>query len=194
MLKEILSDFRRLGLKSFTKTFLTNPGFQYLVLWRICKHVRVYLLLKYTIYPLLRLLLHDCSVVYGIDIPLDTEIGRGFYIGHHGCIIVNPKTVIGNNCNISHDVTIGEKFGGYHPGVPVIGDNVYIGPGAKIIGRVYVGDNACIGAGSVVIRDVPYKSVVAGNPARVISRKGSGDYIKNTVPDEAGAMPMVQAG
>ena len=88
--------------------------------------------------------------------------------------------IIGSNCNLSHGVTIGVTRRGDKMGVPIIGDNVYIGPGAKIIGRVNIGNNAAIGANCVVTKDVPDFGVVVGIPGKVISYEGSQGYINKT--------------
>jgi len=109
-----------------------------------------------------------------------TSIGRGFYIGHIREIIINDRAVIGDNCNISQGVTIGEANRGPRKGTPVIGNNVYIGPGAKIIGAVHIGNNVAVGANCVVTRDVPDGAVVVGVPGRVISYEGSKGYIIRT--------------
>jgi serine O-acetyltransferase len=115
----------------------------------------------------------------GISIPYNTEIGAGLYIGHHGAIVVNHAAKIGRAVNINHDVTIGVAFGGRYPGAPVIGDRVYIGPGARVIGGITVGNDAAIGANCVVTKPVPESSVVAGIPGVVISSKGSSAYVIN---------------
>ena len=118
---------------------------------------------------------------YGIQIPESTRIGEGFYIGHFGTIVVNAKAVIGKNVNISQGVTIGVANRGRHKGVPIIGDSVYIGPGAKIIGNIVVGNNVAIGANAVVVSDVPENACVAGIPAKVISMNGSEGYVNRKV-------------
>ncbi|MGE5865508.1 MAG: serine O-acetyltransferase, partial [Rhizobacter sp.] len=104
----------------------------------------------------------------------------GFYIGHFGGIVVNGESVIGKNCNISQGVTLGQANRGRNKGCPIVGDNVYIGPGAKLVGAVRIGDNVAIGANAVVTRDVPDNAVVVGIPARVISHEGSAGYVNNT--------------
>jgi len=113
----------------------------------------------------------------GIQIPYNTNIAPGFYIGHFGTIVVNDAAVIGKNVNISPGVTIGQANRGHNKGVPRIGDNVYIGPGAKIIGGIRIGNNVAIGANAVVTKDVVDNAVVAGVPARVISMQGAECYI-----------------
>ena len=125
-------------------------------------------------------ILRHYQVLYGIYIHPKTKIGKGFYIGHYGGIVVNDEVVIGNNCNIGHNLTIGQTNRGRYKGCPVIGDNVYIGAGVAIIGRIRIGDNVAIGANAVVTKDVPDNAVVAGNPARIVSYKGSAGYINRT--------------
>ncbi len=116
----------------------------------------------------------------GIDIPFSTEIGSGFYIGHFGGIIVNDKSVIGKNCNISQGVTLGQANRGKNKGYPTLGDNVYLGPGAKIVGAVKIGNNVAIGANCVVTKDVPDNSVVVGIPGKIISKEGAVGYVNKT--------------
>jgi len=101
-------------------------------------------------------------------------------IGHFGGIVVNQNVVIGKNFNISHQVTLGVANRGNRKGYPVIGDNVYIGPGAKVIGNVRVGNHVAIGANCVVAKDIPDNSVVVGIPGKVISSEGSAGYINRT--------------
>ena len=87
--------------------------------------------------------------------------------------------IIGKNCNLSHGVTIGVNRRGERQGVPTIGDNVYIGPGAKLFGGISVGDNVAVGANCVVTHDVPENGVVVGVPGRIISYEGSQGYINS---------------
>lgn len=87
--------------------------------------------------------------------------------------MVNPTTIIGNNCNLSQFLTIGSNSGA----AAVIGDNVYIGPNVNIVERIRIGDNVTIGAGSVVTKDVDDDFVVAGVPAKFISKENPGRYV-----------------
>jgi serine O-acetyltransferase len=125
-------------------------------------------------------MLYHLTYKLGIDIPPLTEIGSGFYIGHFGGIIIHEKSVIGKNCNISQGVTLGQANRGKNEGFPKLGSNIYIGPGAKIVGAVRIGNNVAIGANCVVTRNVPDDSVVVGIPGVVISRKGSTGYVMKT--------------
>jgi serine O-acetyltransferase len=115
-----------------------------------------------------------------ITLPARARIGPGLYIAHTGYIVVNSQTVIGANCTLTQGVTIGHGGGGLHAakGSPSIGDRVYIGPGSAIIGPITIGDDALIGVGAIVTKSVPSRGVVAGNPARLLSRRGSFDLIE----------------
>jgi len=110
--------------------------------------------------------------VMGCEIPASTKIGPGLVIHHGRNIILNKNTVLGSNVVLKHNVTLGGKENklGVDMGCPVIGDNVIISPHCILIGPIRVGNNATIGAGSVVVKDVPESSVVAGNPAREIKK------------------------
>ena len=147
---------------------------------RTCSRVKDIPVLKTFLFPLCWFILHQLELRFGISISYKTRIGSGFYIGHFGGIIVNSNAVIGKNCNISHLVTLGITNRGEKKGVPIICDNVYIGPGAKIIGNIRVGNNAAIGANCVVTKDVPDNAVVVGVPGKIISFDGSLGYINRT--------------
>ena len=89
--------------------------------------------------------------------------------------------MIGDNVNISQGVTIGQTNRGKRKGVPVIGNGVYIGPGAKVIGKVTIGNNVAIGANAVVTEDVPDNACVAGVPAKIVSMNGAEGYVGRKV-------------
>ncbi len=99
---------------------------------------------------------------------------------NHGNIFINSETVIGRNCNISQGVTIGPTKRGSRRGSPIIGDNVFIGPGALVIGGIHIGNNVAIGGNAVVNKDIPDNAVVVGNPGVIVSFEGSKDYINLT--------------
>jgi serine O-acetyltransferase len=117
---------------------------------------------------------------YGIWIPFNTKIGKGFYIGHFNGIFIGSIVVIGDNCNISQNVTIGKQNVGERIGAPTIGKNVYIAPGAKIFGRINIGDEVAIGANTVVTKDIPDKAVVIGNPDRIVGYNGFDGLVEYT--------------
>lgn len=114
----------------------------------------------------------------GISISPDCRIGPGLYIGHFGQIILHSDVVMGRDCNLSQGVTLGlaERDGVW--GVPTVGDRVYIAPGAKVIGPIHLADGTVVGANAVVTRSTAPNDVVAGIPAKVISTKGSGEFIQ----------------
>ena len=104
------------------------------------------------------------SVVTGADIPLNCQIGGGLLMPHPNGIVIHPGAVIGVNCLIFQQVTIGFC----NEGVPVIGGHVDIGAGAKVIGRIIIGDHALVGANAVVLKDVPTGATAVGVPAVVM--------------------------
>lgn len=100
---------------------------------------------------------------YGIQIPVGTEIGKGFRISHYGTIVVNPQTKIGDNFTICQGCLIGNAVGRM-AGTPTIGNEVYMGGNSIIVGGVHIGDRVLIAPGAFVNFDVPSDSVVIGNP------------------------------
>jgi serine O-acetyltransferase len=99
----------------------------------------------------------------GISIPVEAQIGKGLRIHHFGGVILHPEVVIGEHCTLYHDVTLGDR-GGWG-GAPRVGNNVLIGAGAKVLGRIDVGDRSVIGANAVVLSSVPPDSLAVGVPA-----------------------------
>jgi serine O-acetyltransferase len=110
-----------------------------------------------------RVLFKFVQMVTGIELPCEVQIGRNFVIDHFGGIIISGYARFGDNCRIRNGVVVGlQRID--EPGAPVVGDNVDIGAGAKILGRITIGNNVVIGANAVVIRDVPDNCVVVGVP------------------------------
>ncbi len=168
----IMSDLYRYygkqSIKTFIKSYFLIPGFNYMVWFRIAEELKN---------PITKYIIYRKSIRFGIQIPIGTKIGEGFYIGHFGNIVINGQTVIGKNCNISQGVTIGQSSRGKNQGYPIIGDNCYIDPGAKIIGSIRIGNNVAIGANAVVTKDVEDNAVVVGIPAKTISYDGTVGYV-----------------
>ncbi len=107
----------------------------------------------------------------GIEIHPGATIGEGFFIDHGNGVIIGETTIIGDNVTLYQGVTLGgtgKESGKRHP---TIGDNVMISAGAKVIGSFTVGENSKIGAGSVVLSEVPPNSTVVGIPGRVVKRE-----------------------
>jgi serine O-acetyltransferase len=113
----------------------------------------------------------------GISVPASARIGHSFYFAHFGGIILNANVVIGDNCNVSQNVTIGVSGLGEKRGVPIIGNSVYIAANAVLAGKITIGDNAVVGACSLVSTDVPENAIVVGVPAAVVSQRSSKGYI-----------------
>ena len=108
--------------------------------------------------------------VLGIEIPYKLKIGKGLALHHGQSLVINDMTVIGENCRIRHNTTIGNKQNrdGSYSGCPIIGNNVDIGANVCIIGEIVIGDNVKIGAGTVVVKNIPPNSIAVGNPAKIL--------------------------
>ncbi len=117
---------------------------------------------------------HKLSLKLGFSIPYN-NIGPGLAIVHYGTVVISSGAVIGENCRIHAGVNIGANGG--ESKAATIGNNVYIGPGAKIIGDVSIGDGAVIGANAVVVSDVPGGGTVGGVPAKIISENDSSKHL-----------------
>lgn len=118
--------------------------------------------------PLIVLRHRFWSVVCGSDIPLNANIGGGIIILHPQGIVIHPDAVVGPNCLILQQVTLGT---GPKPGLPHIGGHVDIGAGARILGGVTIGKHARIGANAVVIHDIPAGATAVGIPARILEKE-----------------------
>ena len=155
----------KISKKLMIKNFIFNPGFKYMYFHRKYNHHKSKgnTIRKYWY----RLKLYKYKIKYLYEISGDAKIGKGFYIGHLGPVIINPNAVIGENVNISSGVTIGQHNRGKRAGSPIIGNRVFIGANSLIIGKVNIGDNVLIAPGARVNFDVPSNSIVVGNPAKI---------------------------
>lgn len=116
-------------------------------------------------------------VFWGAVIPYQADIGEGTLIGYQGLgIVIHKNTIIGKNCRISQNVTIGG--GGGPKGPPVLNDSVHVGAGAVILGGVHIGNNVQIGANAVVLTDLPDDCVAVGVPAKVVKYKKPGEQTR----------------
>ena len=177
----ILSDLGRLGIKRLPilGAFGLPPQVRYLILWR--KSAYYYkkggILRKWYGFKLDRAMNRT-----QITFPREVKAGSGIYIGHFGRLIIHPDATLGNNINIATGVTIGQSNRGERKGTPVIGNDVWIGTNAVIVGRVTIGDDVMICPGAFVNTDVPSHSVVIGNPAVIHHRDNATEgYINNRV-------------
>ena len=142
-----------------------SPGLQATAVYRFghwLKHA--HLAWRCLLSPVYLLLYRRVRIKWGIEIPRSAQIGPGLFIGHAGGIVIASEARIGRNLDLSHQVTIGMSGQGDRRGYPVIGDNVYIAPGAKVFGKIRVGNGVKIGANAVVYTDVPDGAVVALDP------------------------------
>lgn len=104
------------------------------------------------------------KIKFGCDIAPTARIGKNFRIAHIGGIVIGRNVVIGNGCTINNCVTLGMKSSD-EPMMPIVGENVYISTGAKLLGNIKIGDNCIIGANSVVIKSFDDSCLIAGAPA-----------------------------
>ena len=185
MFRDLSKDLGRCGetFGARLREIVSNPGMWAVLGYRFCRWVYM-LRAPWLIQKPLNLAAGFVAVFVqlttNISLPARARIGPGLYIPHIGCIVVNSGAVIGSNCTLAHGVTIGHRRGGHQrmSGSPVIGDRVYIGPGAAIIGPITVGEDSLIGVCAVVTRPVPARGVAAGNPAKLVSHHGSFDLIE----------------
>jgi serine O-acetyltransferase len=168
----------RIGRALFARNMMFNPGFKYTFWMRVCTYLMQREPCKYPAYLLSSFMLARYRYKYGIEIPHTIPIGGGLLVVHFGGIVVGAEA-IGSNLSISQGVAIGSTYRGDRKGCPTIGDDVYIGPGAKVIGRIRIGNRVAIGANCVVTQDIPDDAVVVGVPGKVISYDGSQGYVAN---------------
>ncbi len=162
--------------KIYKKCFSPNLHFIYL-LRTAQKHPKNTFLGK-----IWRLILRHYQIKYGFQIYPETQIGAGLYLGHWGTLVINPKAKIGENCNIAQGVTIAQANRGKNEGVPEIGNEVWIGPNAVIVGNIKIGDNVLIAPNAFVNFNVPSNSVVIGNPGNISANKNATlGYVNNKI-------------
>ena len=117
-----------------------------------------------------------------IELYGKTNIGAGLYIGHPYGITINSGAIIGENCNIHRGVLIGQENRGFRKGTPKIGNSVWIGVNAIIVGKINIGDDVLIAPNTYVNCDVPSHSVVIGNPCIIKNKDNATDlYINNRI-------------
>jgi len=144
--------------KAIVKALATDGTFSMIVyrLMQACQRMRLY--------PL-AMIFNKMNVVLGrCIIGREARFGRGFVLVHSHGVVINTAVSGGEHVKIEHEVTIGEEKGK----TPVIGNNVFVGAGAKILGGVHVGNDSRIGANAVVLQDVPDGATAVGVPARIV--------------------------
>lgn len=153
--------------KTVLEVLMCYPGLHAILLHRVA-----HFFYRKRFFLAARLISHLGRFLTGIEIHPGAEIGEGLFIDHGSGVVIGETTEIGNNVTIYQGVTLGgtgKEKGKRHP---TIGDNVVISTGAKILGSFTVGENSKIGAGSVVLGQVPPNSTVVGVPGRVVARDG----------------------
>lgn len=169
--------YRSCGGGSVKKCFWAlrhDRSFRYLFFWRILKCRENFLI---------RRIFSSISKETGIEIPLTVDLAPGALMIHPRNITINSKVVIGKNLTILKGATIGSQLRGKNEGSPTIGNNVYIGINAVVVGRITVGNNVLIAANSYVNFDVPDNSIVIGSPGVIHLGKGADVYIRNKIGD-----------
>lgn len=168
-------DLKRYYNYLFHRFEWNEPSYIAVILYRLARGIRrmpkwllpLKLILTILIVPLYAFF----SIFLGISIPRGADIGPGLRIYHYGTIVINPTAVIGKNFSIHHGCTIGVK-NSYYDQV-IVGDNVTMGAGAKVLGNIKIGNNVTIGANAVVLTDVPDNSIAVGIPAKIIPKINS---------------------
>ena len=179
-LKEyILQDAKANGRTDTSSRIIGDETWKFQKLMRKCnyysarkKHNPLYIIP----FAVCRMKFYKLSLKLGFSIPYNL-FGKGLSIAHRGTIIVNEKTVIGENCRIHACVNIGVSG---KSDAPKIGNNVYIGPGVKIVGDISIADGVCIGAGAVVVKSITEPNTTWGGvPAKKISDNSSRDLLSD---------------
>lgn len=161
----------------FLRRLFRSPELRYIALFRRCQAASNPLWKA-----VLMLRLKTMERKTHIQIPARTKIGGGFYIGHTGRVIIHPDAVLGSNVNIATGVTVGAEPRGKRRGAPTIGDRVWIGTGAVVVGKVTIGSDVLIAPLSFVNFDVPDHSLVIGNPARILPKENATEgYVHNPI-------------
>ena len=180
--KPYLYDLYRWTGKCDWKTFfkwIFVPKYRIVFLLRKCQMHRNKHKVRFILW---RLIYEHYMTKYGVDIGTKAEIGPGFIVRHVGGIAINSDTVIGKNVEILQGVTIGYERRGKRQGNPTIGNNVWIGSNAVIVGKILIGNNVLIAPGSFVNFDVPNDSIVLGNPGKIIKKNNATEgYIMNKI-------------
>ncbi|PLZ05527.1 serine O-acetyltransferase [Fischerella thermalis] len=170
--------------RNWLEVLFCYPGFH-----ALCLHRLAHWLYRHKIAFFPRLISHLGRFLTGIEIHPGAEIGKGVFIDHGMGVVIGETAIVGNYSLIYQGVTLGgtgKETGKRHP---TLGENVVVGAGAKVLGNISIGAGARIGAGSVVLRDVPNDCTVVGIPGRNISHKQS----KHLSPLEHGKLPDVEA-
>ncbi len=167
--------------RSLAEVILCYPGLHAIIAYRFAH--RLY---KWNFPLLARIVSYLTRIITGIEIHPAARIGRRFFIDHGEGVVIGETTIIGDDVLLYQQVTLGgtgKDLGKRHP---TVGNHVIIGAGAKVLGDIIIADYVRIGAGSVVIEDVPSNSTVVGVPGRIVQRATvdeDGNLMHNKIPD-----------
>jgi serine O-acetyltransferase len=167
---EDMARYRARGYKG--KDLWLNPAVWSIAVYRLGNWVHVgrpFILIRLPLKIVSFIATKFCVIFMEMDIDPQASIGGGLYIGHIGGVHINPGAVLGRDCDLAHRITIGASAMG-RQGIPVLGDNVYIGTGAVLIGKIKVGSGSKISANTLVMTNVPEGATVMGVPGRIIMR------------------------
>lgn len=172
MLSSLIADFRIIferdpAARNWLEVLLCYPGLQALSLHRFA-----HWLYNIGIPVVPRVISHLARFFTGIEIHPGAQIGKGVFIDHGMGVVIGETAIVGDNSLIYQGVTLGgtgKQLGKRHP---TLGENVVVGAGAKVLGNIQIGNEVRIGAGSVVLRDVPSDCTVVGIPGRIVYRSG----------------------
>jgi serine O-acetyltransferase len=157
------------NLRRRLKLWITHFGLHCVAVYRLGRWARGRLkgnplaLAAFVVYEFLCFLV---KLIHHVDVFAAT-IGPGFYIGHAGTIYIG-KTRVGANFSVAHNVTVGLGAARSHGGVPVLGDDVWVGPGSILYGDIAIGNGVAVNGGTVLSRSLPDRCMAGGNPGRVI--------------------------
>ena len=184
-IKRVIDDINNIkdkdpAAKSVLEIILLYPGFHALLSYRIANKLK-----KWKIPFIPRLISQIARFFTGIEIHPGATIGEKFFIDHGMGVVIGETTIIGDNVLVYQGVTLGGTGKDQGKRHPTIGDRVTIGAGAKVLGNITIGSDSNIGAGSVVIDDVPEHSTVVGIPGRITRQRFfvQGQLLHNKIPD-----------
>lgn len=184
-IKRVIDDINNIkdkdpAAKSIFEIILLYPGFHALLSYRIANKLK-----KWKIPFIPRLISQIARFFTGIEIHPGASIGEKFFIDHGMGVVIGETTIIGDNVLVYQGVTLGGTGKDQGKRHPTIGDRVTIGAGAKVLGNITIGSDSNIGAGSVVIDDVPEHSTVVGIPGRITRQRFfvQGQLLHNKIPD-----------
>lgn len=179
---DIFRYFGNTSLKTALKCFIRIPAVRYSVFLRLCSLTRQSgRPLHFLLYLVARFCREHYEVKYGYQLSEEAIIGHGLYLGHSGGVVINRAAQLGRNVNISLGVVIGQCNRGSKAGVPRVGNCVWLGAHAVIVGNITIGNDVLIAPNAYVTQNLPDHAVAAGNPAQIVSYNGTEHYIQNRV-------------